>query len=103
MKAKKMVVPDQSLSLQEILLRFTRNEQLPIGKDVQFHESDDDLEKVSKMDLVDRAEYVDKLKETQKGFEKQERKKAADIKKRAEEKVLEEARQKLEKGGEPPK
>lgn len=69
----KIVVPNQSMSLQEILERFTRGEPLEIGKPVQYHESNDDLEKVSKMDLVDKAEYVDKLKRTQKDYEKQER------------------------------
>lgn len=71
----KIVVPDQAMSLHEILERFTRNEELPIGKDVQYHESDDDLEKISHMDLVDRAEYVQKLQETQKMYKAQEAKK----------------------------
>lgn len=82
---KKIVVPDQSLSLQEILDRFTRGEPLEIGKDVQYHESDDDLEKVSHMDLVDKAEFIEKQKETQRAYDKQEKRKAAAEKKRLDE------------------
>lgn len=70
---KSLVVPDQSMSLETILARFTRGESVMVGKDVQYHESDDDLEKVSRMDLVDKAEYTEKLKQTQINFEKQEK------------------------------
>lgn len=82
---KKIVVPDQSLSLQEILDRFTRGEPLEIGRDVQYHESDDDLEKMSHLDPVDKAEYIEKLKETQRKFDRQEKQKAAQEKKRLDE------------------
>lgn len=72
-----IVVPNMSMSLEEILQRFTRGEPLAIGKeDPVYHESDDDLEKVSHLDMVDRAEYVEKLKVTQKEYEKQEKRKA---------------------------
>lgn len=91
-KGKKIVVPNQSMSLQEILERFTRNEELPIGKDVQYHESEDDLEKVQHMDLVDREEFMDKLKETQKAFKRQE----AQKEKVAKEKIAAEFRKKVE-------
>lgn len=75
--SKKLVVPNQTMSLEEILKRFTRGESLEIGKDGTFDdEGDDDLEKVANMDLVDKAEFVDKLKQTQKDFEKQEKEKA---------------------------
>ncbi|AXH73170.1 MAG: hypothetical protein [Microviridae sp.] len=66
-------VPNQSMSLQYIIERFTRGEAVPVGKEPQYHESDDDLEKVSHMDLVDKQEFVEKLKSTQKDFEKQEK------------------------------
>lgn len=69
---KKLVIPNQSLSLQEILERFTRKEALPIGRDANYHESDDDLEKVAHFDLVDKAEFSAKLSETQKTYKKQE-------------------------------
>ncbi|QCQ85060.1 hypothetical protein [Blackfly microvirus SF02] len=74
---KKLVVPDQTLSLQEIIERFTRGEALPIARAPVFDEDgEDDLEKVSHMDLVDKQEFVDSLKKTQLDFEKQEKKKA---------------------------
>lgn len=100
----KQVQPNQAMSLETILERFTRGEPVAIGRDVQYHESDDDLEKVSNMDLVDKAEYVDKLKQTQKDYEKQEKKKQADVRKAAQAKILEEERAKLaqKKEGEKP-
>lgn len=90
-----LVVPNQSLSLQEILQRFTRNEALPIGKDVQFHESEDDLEKLAHMDLVDKAEFAQKMADVQKDYDIQEKKKAAKAKKKLEEEALEKARLEL--------
>lgn len=66
-------VPDQSMSLLEILTRFTRGETLPVGKDAVYHESEDDLEKVAHMDLVDKEEFRDKLEETKKAFDRQEK------------------------------
>lgn len=79
-----MVVPDQSLTLEEILRRFTRGEPLEIGRTdgVYDDEGEDDLEKVQHMDLVDREEFVDRLKETKKQFEKQEKQRAKDEKAR---------------------
>lgn len=74
---KKIVVPNQAMSLEEILRRFVRNESLPIGKDSEYYEDgEDDLEKIPHMDLVDQMEYMDKLKETQKAYKVQESKKA---------------------------
>lgn len=92
----KQVVPNMSLSLQEILERFTRNESLEIGKDPVFdEEGDDDLEKVKTMDLVDRAEYVEKLKKTRDDFEKQERKRKRELDKLAHEEAVKAAADKL--------
>lgn len=68
-----LVLPNQALSLREILQRFTRGEPIAIGKETTYHESDDDLEKVSHLDLVDREEFVNRLKLTQKDYEKQEK------------------------------
>lgn len=73
----KIVIPNQSMSLEEILTRFTRGETLAVAQPVNYHESEDDLEKVSQMDLVDKEEYVEKLKQTQKAYKDQESKKAA--------------------------
>lgn len=89
---KKMVVPNQSMSLEEILSRFTRGEPLEIGRDGAFdEEGDDDLEKVSHMDLVDKEEYVDKLKQTKKRYDAQEKARA----KKAHDEVIKQAAEKL--------
>lgn len=82
------VVPDQSMSLDEILTRFVRGESLPVGFDVQEGDenetrpelADVDLEKLANSDLVDKAEFVDKLKNLQYAYDKQEREKAEIIK-----------------------
>lgn len=93
----KMTVPNQSMSIQEILERFTRDEALPIGQDVQYHESEDDLEKIAHMDLVDREEYTDKLKEVQKAYKVQEAKKAKAEKDRLLSEAKAEAKKEAEK------
>lgn len=89
---KKIVVPNQSMSLQEILERFTREEKLPIGKEINYHESEDDLEKVAKGDLVDREEFAEKMRETQRTYKRQE----AQKEKAAKEKIAAEFKQKVE-------
>lgn len=100
---KNLFVPNQSLSLEEIISRFTRGEALAIGRETSYHESDDDLEKVSTMDLVDKEEYVNKLKETQKEYDKQEKRKKSKLeeKLRAEALAKIEAEEKQKKGDSP--
>lgn len=94
---KREVVPDQSMSLEEILSRFTRGEAVNVGKDVNYHESNDDLEKVSRMDLVDKAEYSEKLRQTQFDFNKQQKAKAAAERKRLAEEVKADLKKEAEK------
>lgn len=80
-----LVVPDQSMSLQEILKRFTRGESLPIGVSTEYGDENldnplnVDLEKIRLADLVDQADYVDKLKDVKTRYDKQEKQKAAKI------------------------
>lgn len=98
----KEVVPDQSMSLREILERFTRGEAVPIGKEGTFDDhadSDDsiDLEKIAKADLVDREEYHAKLQETKNAYEKQEKAKSAKAAKLAKEKAEAEYKAAVEK------
>lgn len=95
--SEKLVVPNQALSLQEILQRFTRNEAVAVGKDAKFHESEDDLEKIAHGDLVDRQEFADRLKDVQSKYERQEKKRQEDERKRIEAEALEKARKELEK------
>lgn len=92
--SKKLTVPNQSMSLEEILRRFTRGEPLAIGREGSFNEEvDEDLEKLATRDLVDRQEYVDKLKQKQELFKQQDKaRKAAALEKymakKAEEKIM---------------
>lgn len=91
------VVPDQSLSLREILMRFTRHEALPVGNKTQFGNGQDpegdsplniDLEKAAHWDLVERDEFNAKVADMKSQFEKQEQEKA---KKAADEKAAKDA------------
>lgn len=82
---KDEVVPDQSMSLQEILERFTRGEAIPVGMQTETGDEDldnplnVDLEKMKFADLTDKAEYSEKLEEVKRSYDKQEKKKAAKI------------------------
>lgn len=71
-----IVVPNQALTLRQILERFTRNQALPVGRTGSFDDGEDDLEKVGHMDPVDKAEFVEKLKKTQRDYDAQEKAKA---------------------------
>jgi len=70
---KKQVVPNQAMSLEEILKRFVRNEALPIGREALYHEGEDDLSKLDDMDPVDKKEYADRQRQVQREFKEQER------------------------------
>lgn len=59
---EKHVVPNQSMSLQEILRRFVRKESLPAQKEGTYHESEYDLEKLAKADLTEQHEVIEELK-----------------------------------------
>lgn len=74
---KKAVVPNMTMSLQEIIDRFTRGEPLEIGRDGNYSDGDDDLEKVGHMDLVDRDEFIERQREIQKRYTEQEKRKEA--------------------------
>lgn len=73
LRGPKLVVPNQAMSLQTILERFTRGEPLEIGRgQPQFDEGPEDLEKLAHADLVDKAEAAEKFRETQRKYKKQE-------------------------------
>lgn len=87
---KKLVVPNQALSLQEILERFTRGEPLEIGRgEGQYDDGPEDLEKLAHADLVDKAEAADKFAETQRKYKKQEKDKQKAEKERLEKLAVE--------------
>lgn len=73
---KDEVVPDQSMSLQYILEKFTRGEPLAVAHPTSEGVQDEDLEKIRHADLVDKAAYSAKLEGIKKAHEKQEAKKA---------------------------
>lgn len=94
-KIPKITVPDQSLSLQEILERFTRGETQAIGNPVYYMDTQYDLEKVAKMDLVDKQAFIDEQKLVSKHWNQQEAKKAAQLKEQARQQAIAEAKAQL--------
>lgn len=58
-----MTVPDQSMSLRELLDRFARG--LPTGgqKTEIWHGEDEDMPDTSKMDLIDRMDLIEANKD----------------------------------------
>lgn len=93
----KLTVPNQAMSLEEILERFVRGEPVNVGKDPVYDDGDEDLEKLSHMDLVDKAEYVERLKDTQKAYKKQEADKVKAEKERLKAEAIAEAKKEAEK------
>lgn len=66
---KDITVPNQSMSLREILERFSRQERLPIEKPVSYFDSEHDLEKIRHLDLVDRADFISRMKAVKAQYE----------------------------------
>lgn len=77
-KEKDMCVPDQSLSLQEILDHFVRNEPIPVDMGGEFGGDDVDnplsvdLEKMARADLTVKAEYYHALEDLRNRYKAQE-------------------------------
>jgi len=60
---KRVVVPMQSMSLQEIIKRFVRNEALPVAKEGVYNDQYDyDLEKLAHEDLTVQHEVMAEMK-----------------------------------------
>lgn len=55
-------VPNQSLSLREIIKRFVRREPLPMSKEGTYFEGDYDLEKLGSSDITEKHEVLEDLK-----------------------------------------
>lgn len=62
-KEPKVVVPNQSMTLRDIIKRFVKKESLPAQKEGIYHESEYDLEKLSKADLTEQHEVIEELKQ----------------------------------------
>lgn len=68
---KRVVVPNQCLSLDEIVRRFVRREPLQVtSKEAFYEERFGDLEKIAKGDLVEQEEAINDLKAKIAAFEK---------------------------------
>lgn len=91
MDGPKLVVPDQSLSLREILKRFTRHEALPIGSNTHYGsdgsidpESDSefniDVEKARYWDLTEKDDFKAMVYAEKARHEKIEKAKADKVK-----------------------
>lgn len=76
---KRQTVPNQSLSLREIIKRFIRREPLPLSNDGVYEDRYTDLEKLSKADITVQHEYLRSVKSKIREFERgeEEKKKAA--------------------------
>lgn len=61
---KSVTVPDQSLSIQEILKRYTRGLSINISQrePVYVDQTEFDLEKLSRMNFADKAAYAADMK-----------------------------------------
>lgn len=92
-KCEVLTVPDQAMSLREIIERFVRGESVDAEFPVQWHESEDDLEKLRYLDPVDKQAYIKKMMEVQERYNEQEEKKRIAMEEKARAEFLE----KLEK------
>lgn len=59
---KRVTLPNQCMSLQEMLRRFVRREPLPVEKKGIYHESDYDLEKLATADRTEQDEVLEVMK-----------------------------------------
>lgn len=99
---KSKAVPNQSMTLQEIIKRFIKRESLPTEKQGVYVETDYDLEKLSKEDQTIQDEVLEEMKvrtETLKKEVERKRKVKADMDAAAKEPV----KQKDPKEEKPPK
>lgn len=64
-RRKSVTIPDQSLSIQEIVKRYVRGIPVDVQQRPQVYvdQQDDDLEKLSRMDFGEKAEYAAMLAE----------------------------------------
>lgn len=71
--------PNESMSLNEIISRFMRGEALPVGQDGEYFEGEEDLEKLKKMDIVDRTEYKERMTKIVEQYQKEEDERKAQL------------------------
>lgn len=61
-KVKEVTLPDQSMSLREILKRFIRKESLPVNQQGIYEDRAGDLEKLGNQDIFDQMEIANEIK-----------------------------------------
>lgn len=59
---KRVTVPNQSMSLREIISRFVRREPLPVSKEGVYEDRFGDLEKLKREDITVQMERVERIK-----------------------------------------
>lgn len=59
---KRQTVPNQSLTLKEIVKRFVRRESLPVSRDGIYEERFGDLEKIKHADITEQMDRIAELK-----------------------------------------
>lgn len=96
-KVKKQVVPNQSMSLKEIVTRFIRRESLPVSKEGIYEERFGDLEKLTKADVTIKEDRIEELKAQLKESKLRIKAKEEEAKKKAEEAKVEEDKKTLER------
>lgn len=61
-QTKVVVVPNQSMTLKEIIRRFVRKESLPVHQEGIYEDRMGDLEKIANEDIFDKHERASALK-----------------------------------------
>lgn len=76
---KVTVVPNQSMTLQQIVKRFIKKESLPLSKEGFYEDRYDyDLEKIQKEDLVEKDEIMAQVKADVKAKDEKHKKAVAE-------------------------
>lgn len=85
---KRITVPQQSMTLHEIIRRFVRREQLPVLKEGTYETRMGDLEKLAKEDISVQMERVEEIrKNIDEGTKRLKAKEDEDVKRAIEEKA----------------
>lgn len=98
---KRQTVPNQSLSLREIVRRFVRRESLPISKEGIYEERFGDLEKLKLADITEQLERAEEIKQQIANFNKRELEKSERLKAEAAAALLPKAPVSPAEGGQP--
>jgi len=56
-----LTIPDETMSIREILSRFSRG--LSVDQKISYYDEEDYHPDLSKMDLADREDYIEKVKQ----------------------------------------